>query len=454
MVSFLACLVLASAQGNAQLQGSSREEVGGWTVLHLQGTPQQIGYQYGTLAAPEIADASEMLREYLKKNSSEEWGFFRAAAQKLMWPNLDKEYQEELSGIAEAMTAKGYKFDVWDALAHNGWIELAHYYLPAMRSGKLKKSAAPDMCSAFIAVGSATKDGKIVMGHNTWLPYVIGQRFRFILDIQPQYGHRILMDSWPGFIHSGDDFAINSAGIMLTETTIHAFAGFSIDGVPEFQRMRKAIQYSSSIDGVAQNLRRRNNGGYANTWLIGDARENEIGKLELGLKNVSFVHTKDGSYGSANLPDDETLIKEECERDANIGANLCSDRKLRWAHLLKAEHGKIDAELAKEFISDHVDQRNGSVSPSMSSLCGHGDEDPRPAYHGATTGPNYPIGAISGKVVTSEMAEKMSFWGRMGHPCGKEFIASEFLSKYPRFEYLRPYLKDMRTQPWVILSTK
>jgi hypothetical protein len=33
---------------------------------------------------------------------------------------------------------------------------------------------APGNCSAFMATGSYTKDGKIVMGHNIWTEYIIG----------------------------------------------------------------------------------------------------------------------------------------------------------------------------------------------------------------------------------------------------------------------------------------
>jgi hypothetical protein len=55
------------------------------------------------------------------------------------------------------------------------------------------------------------------------------------------------MDGLPGFIHSGDDFSINSAGLIVTETTISNFSGFDPDGVAEFVRARKAVQYASSI---------------------------------------------------------------------------------------------------------------------------------------------------------------------------------------------------------------
>ena len=51
------------------------------------------------------------------------------------------------------------------------------------------------------------------------------------------------MDGFPGFIHSGDDFGINSAGLAITETTISGFSGYDPSGIPEFVRARKGMQY-------------------------------------------------------------------------------------------------------------------------------------------------------------------------------------------------------------------
>ena len=108
------------------------------------------------------------------------------------------------------------------------------------------------------------------MAHNNWSEYVIGERWNVILDIVPEKGNRIFMDALPGLIHSGDDFNINSAGLIVTETTISGFSGFDTSGVAEFVRARQAIQYGSSIDEWVKIMEENNNGGYANDWLIGD----------------------------------------------------------------------------------------------------------------------------------------------------------------------------------------
>ena len=68
---------------------------------------------------------------------------------------------------------------------------------------------------------------------------------------------------------------------------------FDPKGVPEFSRMRRATQDASSIEQWCEIMKRGNNGGYANAWLLGDINTNEIARLELGLKQVAFEKKKE-----------------------------------------------------------------------------------------------------------------------------------------------------------------
>src|SRR5438874_13747481 len=123
------------------------------------------------------------------------------------------------------------------------------------------------------------------------------------------------MDGFPGVITSDDDFGVNSAGIMVTETTITQFKGFDPSGIPEFVRSRKAMQYANSIDDYVRIIKQGNNGGYANDWLIGDRKTNEVGYLELGLKHAPLCRFKDGYFISSNFARDPQVIKEETDFD-------------------------------------------------------------------------------------------------------------------------------------------
>ena len=112
-----------------------------------------------------------------------------------------------------------------------------------------------DHCSAFVATGPATADGKIVFGHITMFGLTFGPHVNVWIDCKPTKGHRFAMQAFPGGVWSSQDYYQNDAGILLCETTINQ-TPFDSDGEPLTTRARKAIQYSESIDEVVKLLDR------------------------------------------------------------------------------------------------------------------------------------------------------------------------------------------------------
>jgi Phospholipase B len=456
-LSVIPAFAQPSIHHDDRLEGAYTFARSGWTYVHLQGTPDQIGYQHGYLLASQIQDAYKVFKLEDEHSTQRDWAFYRNAAKTILWPHIDREYQEELSGIAEGVQAKGIKLDVWDIIAINATMELSEYYVPWLNKQQHAKNApkidAPGNCSAFIATGSYTKDGKIVLAHNNWSSYAEGSRWTIIFDIQPAKGHRLLMDGVPGMITSNDDFGINDAGIMLSETTITQFEGWNSDGKPTFMRSRKALQYANSIDDVVATMREGNNGGYANDWLIGDRKTGEIAYLELGLKNTPLWRTKDGYFVSSNFPRDPKLIKEET--DGFQYENLSTSpnaRRVSWEHEMSSNKGKIDAAAAEQFLASHEDSFLKKEQADQRTLCGHVDKvkEGVPEWDWP---PYYPGGAVQGKVTTSDMAEKMSLIAHAGHPCGEDFLAAPFLARHPEFSYLAPVLRDMKAGPWATFKS-
>ena len=438
-----------------RLSKASREDKNGWIYVHLEGSPSDIGYQHGFLLANDIDTSIRALDHLLTHETKRNWQFYRNAAKSFLWDKLDREYKDEINGIVEGLQAKNIKYDSLDLTAYNGLEELAYYYVPMLDnlakpgSGNNK---APGNCSAFIATGSYTKDGKIVMAHNNWATYIIGQHWNVIADIVPQNGHHMLMDCMPGFIHSGDDFVISESGILITETTITQFNRFDSTGIPEFMRARKAAQYSNSIDDVIDIFTRGNNGGYANDWLIGDTKTNEVAKLELGLKDYRVWRSKDTAIIGSNFPSDPTLIKEETTFNVNDSVSSPNARKKRMTQLVLVDmKGKLDVANGKLIEADHTDALENKFRNNRCVICGHIDEDPMGCAEWSMA-PYYPMGAVQGKVTSSELADNMQFWAHMGHPCGEDFIGAKFYKLHPEYAWQSKYLNNMISYPWTLFT--
>jgi hypothetical protein len=451
-----ATMPAANAVQTATSGAGYRFDRGGWKYVHLEGAPDQIGFQHGQLLADEIADLTHVLKVETEHDTKRDWAFYREAGRKMLWPHIDAEYQQELEGIAKGVQSKGVKLDVWDIVAVNAAIELPDYYVPWLNQRQHALNAPHILpeghCSAFIATGSYTKGGKIVIAHNNWSSYADGERWTVMFDIQPAHGHRMVMDGEPGVITSQDDFGVTDAGLIITETTITQFRGWNPDGKPEFVRSRKAMQYAGSIDEYVAIIKEGNNGGYANDWLIGDRNTGEIAYLELGLKNTPLWRSKDGYFISSNFARDPALIKDETEGfNPENKASSMNARHITWERKIAENKGNIDVALAEQFLANHEDSFTGKEGADARTLCGHIDVDPKgvPEWSDA---PYYPDGAVTGKVTDSDLAAHMSVIGRAGHPCGEDFIAAPFLAAHPEFGYLKPILKDMKAGPWTQFS--
>jgi hypothetical protein len=433
-----------ATQKDAWLAKAYRCEKNGWIYLHIEGSPFERGYQRGYLTADEIEDFLKTLRHTEKFETARDLDYFIRESAKLFRGKVSREYVHEMQGIAAGMRAKGKEVTYEEVLFMNGVIDISWYWWPK------KKEAMGPGCSAFIATGAATTDGRIVMAHNTWSDYITGRFCNIIVDLVPDRGHRILMQSCGPAIYSTTDFFITSAGLVGTETTIGGFQGFDAHGTPVFERARKAMQYADTIDEWAQILVDRNNGAYANSWLLGDVKTNEIACLELGLKHHSLVKKKTGYLYGSNVTDDIGILRDETKDSPYEDIrDCCVARRERWKQLMKEHNGRIDAELAKRLLADHFDTYLGKESPGHRTICGHCELDDG-RIPGDLLSAYYPSGALDGKVVDSRMAKNWQFWAKWGSSCDRNFVAQDFLAQHTQYDWMEGYLKDLPPEPWTV----
>ncbi len=261
-----------------------RYDYNGWIYLHIEGEPYERGFQHGYLMAPELAEIMEMLEYTTFQDTGKEWGYFVEQAERIFMPNAEEEYIEEMKGIADGATQAGTEMTWQEVLAWNGDMELTGYWWPNEEAGAYDDQPDNEHCSAFIATGSYTADGGVVMAHNSWDMFVTGQYFNVILDIEPSEGNRMFMQSVPGYIDSMTDFFVTSAGIMGTETTLGGYSDYDPNEEAEFFRVRKAMQYADDLDGFVDLMQKKNNGGYANSWLLGDIGQRRDHALRAGVE--------------------------------------------------------------------------------------------------------------------------------------------------------------------------
>jgi len=430
------------------LSKATRHEKAGWVYLHIEGSPRERGFQYGYLLSKEISASITATRTDWEFLRATDWDWLLEKASKMFTGNIDPENLSELDGIVEGLRAAGIQSSRDEIIAYNAYFELAWYWWPKelekIKDGKEKPYK--QSCSAFIATGSMTSDGGIVLGHNSMFGYWMASP-NVIIDIMPEKGHRIMMQTFPGWIHSGTDFFVTDAGLVGAETTIAWFEGFDSTGVPEFSRMRRATQDAGSIDEWCAIMKQGNNGGYANAWLLGDVNTGEIARLELGLKYVGFERKRDGFFIGSNIAEDLRILRFETNSpDTDIRQSNVA-RRVRWKQLMAQHTGKIDLALGKKFEADHYDVYLAEDHPGERTLCGHWELEGRP-FQQWPTAPNDPAGTLDAKVVDTKMAKQMSFAARWGSACGTPFDAKQFLTDHPQFEWMKIILQSRSSEPW------
>jgi hypothetical protein len=415
----------------------------GWLVVHIEGAPYERGYQHGKLLAGEIADYIEALATIRSpKAPHESWRDTRMLANALFLRRYDAELLEEMKGIADGAAAEGAKFDgrrvdLVDIVTLNSEIEAAyldtglaasatgidrtHFHGPQYSQPRIRPH---EHCSAFVAAGPATADGRVVLGHITMSDLENVAHYNIWLDIQPAQGRRLVMQTFPGGIHSGLDYYINDGGLIVAETTVSQ-TKFNPAGKPLASRIRRAVQYADSIDKAVEILSDSSNGLYTNQWLFGDIKTSEIAMFELGTdrtrlwrssRNEWLAGTK-GFYWGCNNNQDLEVLKETVPDLGSKPANLVRFPRRRdkaWLALFEKNRGKIGEAFGFEAFS---------LSPLAA----------------------FP--SCDAKFTTAALAENLESWALFGPPLGRTWDPT------PADRKKNPDVEALVSNDWTVLGT-
>lgn len=441
---------------HAQLQ-----KINGWQHIKVKGTPYECGFQEGYLLADEYQDALRVYKFMTLETFGMTYEWFAEQALKLHRDKIPTRWLEELRGMAEGLTAAGIPTTTDDMIAWNDWMEITGYWWPQnagkVMSRPLMKTHRKEHCSAIVATGSATVDGKPYLGHESFDEFWSGQYFNVCKRVEPDEGYAFIMQaSAPCMLSSMTDFYVTAAGLNITETTLAGFDRYDDAGMPEWVRIRDAVQYAATIDEFVERLNRGNNGGYVNAWLIADHNTGEIARFEQGLEFTSLERTFDGAYFGCNAVFDPRIRNLECKDNGfNDPRQQTGARRQRWMELIDQYYGKIDLEVVKKMLADTYDVYLGYNCPSSRDICAHYDVDPQ--YYADDPDavwniPFYPAGSCDAKAAGPDDVKHLKMWGRYGRADGVEFVAKDFMDQHPLWKWMDGYLEDRPTQPWTLFN--
>ena len=475
-----------------KIKNGLKYEKNGWTVLSIKGSAKERGYAHGYLMASELKDVFKMLDFNFLDSYGYTRAFFCDVVSELFKPQIIQNYPElyeEMEYIAKGAKEGGTNVSVDDIITWNCYPSIDSLYgsLPSLikespklnklygdmfidvngngisgsreggtnREGGTRGKGQNDHCTAFMAVGDYTKDGKIVCAHNSFDNFIDGQYFNIMLDITPSEkgSNRIIMQTSPGWISSGTDFYVTSNGFICTETTIGGFIKFILKD-PICCRIRQAMEYSKTLDDITKYLTTNNSGDYANSWLIADTKTNTIMRIELGLQYVNVEKKTNGYFIGYNAPEDPRIRNLEC---VNTGYDDIrrhqGARRVRLTQFMEQYKGKLDTTIAKEILADHYDVYLNKENPCSRTCCSHYELDDRAFMSQADRPKPYqPRGALDGKVCDTTLAKKMTLIARWGTSCGTPFDAGAFFKKHIQWMDQEPYIHDRPSQPWTEFS--
>jgi len=382
VITLLVVLIVAIAAGRGYLHPARGpklpvnpnekgyvETIEGTMVLHLKGTPYEMGYQHGALAN-EKAKKVEAGFSQLIERAKREVGL-PTFASKLI---LDVVYRMCLKHIPERLQRE------MEGIADGAGIDLQTLHRMHAVSEVTERN-----CSVFAVWGKATKDGKMYFGRNfDWMMDGGMQDAAALLLYEPEEKGMIPFAS-AGYIGlvgvlSGmnmDGVAIGQIGAVTRDQ--------SFGGLPLMLVMRRVVEESHNVDDATAILTKvRRTVGY--NYVVADAKANTARAYETCAHHCAVFKDNDPKETvEYALPIENAVFRADEAMDQTVrsfqacskgypnlpyGCNSYDHRYKGMATRIKENYGKIDPTTALE-ITKAVAMRDTNLHAVICNVTDH-----------------------------------------------------------------------------------
>lgn len=300
------------------------ELIDGYPVLHLKGTPYEMGFQHGALLKEHVHENMAFLMDELSEPAIEIPGVWKlnprsalrgiAEFQRRHVPNS---YFEELSGLA-----KGADIAVDEVRIGNFVPELMH-------------------CSGFAIANSATADGTLY--HGRVLDYATHWRLQehaVLMVAEPEGGIPFVNVTYAGFV--GSVTGMNARHVSIGEMGGGGYGHW--DGVPMAVLVRQVLQAADDLDEAIAIFRDQPR-TCQYFFVIADAKTNRAVGMEASWNRFELVRPGD-THRLLHTPVKDCVLLSAGER---------YDELVRRT---RAGHGTFTAESARRLMDRPVAMRS------------------------------------------------------------------------------------------------
>ncbi len=354
----------------------------GELLLHVRGTPYEMGYQHGMLLSDEITDmcsgfltpvCMEVGGGYDMEHFQIGYNIMLDLAYNALVPFIQAytpQYWAEMEGMADALKDADSPVTFDDLLLVNTFLDITYF---------LQSISSEHSCSYFAAWGNATSTGKLITGGNTdFESYNIAPNATIFIVQEPKPdptipgytpGYPFLSVGWIGVI--GTLSGMNIEGVSIGDTTSWT-TEMTVAGVPYFFLIRSVIQYADCIDAalwIFENTPKT--AGF--THVVGDAKIPEAKVIEISADRVALRSinpcqcTPPQTIHTSNHYECEEMIPGQAEAygiTLDPEWTVCdwldyirqADRRFdRYNQLLNKYYGKITVFKATRILRDRYD---------------------------------------------------------------------------------------------------
>ncbi len=321
------------------------EERDGFLLLHLKGTPYQMGYQHGALLREEVRERIGSLYQGLGSLD-----LLLSLRQGRLF-SIPRPYQEEMRGLAQGAgvsysdilllnTVTEWRARPPSPEAIHGLLTgLEPWWPPLGRPSLFRETALPlnppqediplSLGASFALFGRASKNGYLFQGFTLWPP--LSPSATLLILYQPEGGDAFLALSQPGMV--GVTAGFNEEKIAVAQLDAPS-ADFSLRGTPVSFLLREILEWSGDLSQATEIVASASRSGSYNL-VLGDGKPASAGAMECSAHRYLLFGAPEDYLLRTNhfqAPALSSLQEKDEESEARYG---------RWQESLERYYGKM-----------------------------------------------------------------------------------------------------------------